>query len=126
LLRYASHAEFYSNHPIATSILNAYGKEVIKDAVTNYEEISGHGIMVTVEEKEILAGNYKLMDKEGIAFEQVETIGTVVHVAVDKKYMDKDGKFHLNKSGLVVYSNGEYYGLGELLGRFGYSVKKKK
>lgn len=52
-------------------------------------------------------------------------LAEVVSVAVDKKYMDKDGRFHLNKSGLIVYSHGEYYGLGELLGRFGYSVKKK-
>jgi flavin reductase (DIM6/NTAB) family NADH-FMN oxidoreductase RutF len=53
-------------------------------------------------------------------------LGEVVNVAVDKKYMDEKGKFHLNKSGLIVYSHGEYYGLGDLLGKFGYSVKKKK
>ena len=53
-------------------------------------------------------------------------LGEVVNVAVDKKFMDSKGKFHLNKSGLVVYSHGEYFGLGELLGKFGYSVKKKK
>ncbi|MDF2538169.1 MAG: flavin reductase domain protein FMN-binding [Herbinix sp.] len=53
-------------------------------------------------------------------------LGEVESVVVDKKYMDSAGKFHLNKSGLIVYSHGEYYGLGELLGKFGYSVKKKK
>lgn len=52
-------------------------------------------------------------------------LAEVVSVAVDKKYMDVKGRFHLNKSGLVVYSHGEYYGLGEMLGKFGYSVKKK-
>jgi flavin reductase (DIM6/NTAB) family NADH-FMN oxidoreductase RutF len=52
-------------------------------------------------------------------------LAEVVSVAVDKKLMDKNGRFHLNKSGLIVYSHGEYYGLGELIGRFGYSVKKK-
>ena len=51
-------------------------------------------------------------------------LAEVVSVAVDKKLMDKNGKFHLNQSGLIVYSHGEYYGLGELLGKFGYSVKK--
>ncbi len=86
LIAYAAHAESYSNHPIATSILNAYGKEIVKDSVENYEEISGHGVKVVVEGKEVLAGNYKLMDKEKISYEQVETIGTVVHVAVDKEY----------------------------------------
>jgi flavin reductase (DIM6/NTAB) family NADH-FMN oxidoreductase RutF len=53
-------------------------------------------------------------------------IGEVVGVTVDKRLMDEKGRFHLNKSGLIVYSHGEYYALGELLGKFGYSVKKKK
>lgn len=52
-------------------------------------------------------------------------LAEVVNVAIDKKLMDDKGRFHLNKSGLIVYSHGEYYGLGELLGKFGYSVKKK-
>lgn len=86
LIAYAAYAESYSNHPIAISILKAYGKEIAKDTVQNYEEISGHGIKVIVDSKEILAGNYKLMDKENVSYEQVETIGTVVYVAVDKEY----------------------------------------
>ncbi|MBL4937029.1 cadmium-translocating P-type ATPase [Clostridium sp. YIM B02515] len=86
LIAYAAYAESYSNHPIATSILKAYGKEIVKDAVENYEEISGHGVKVIFEGREVLAGNYKLMDKEKITYSQVETIGTVVHVAVDKGY----------------------------------------
>lgn len=52
-------------------------------------------------------------------------LAEVVSVAVDKKFMDAKGRFDLNKSGLVVFSHGEYYALGELLGKFGYSVKKK-
>lgn len=86
LIAYAAYAESYSNHPIATSILTAYGREIVKDLIENYEEISGHGVKVVVKGKEVLAGNYKLMTKEKIAYEQVETIGTVVHVAVDKEY----------------------------------------
>lgn len=86
LIAYAAYAEGYSNHPIAISILKAYGKEIAKDTVQNYEEISGHGIKAIVDGKEILAGNHKLMDKENISYEQVETIGTVVYVAVDKEY----------------------------------------
>jgi len=53
-------------------------------------------------------------------------LAEVVSVAVDKKFIDEKGRFHLNKTGLIVYSHGEYYGLGELLGKFGYSVQKKK
>jgi len=86
LIAYAAFAENYSNHPIATSILKAYGKEIATDKVKNHEEISGHGVKVIVEGKEVLAGNYKLMNKENISYNQIETIGTVVHVAVDKKY----------------------------------------
>jgi len=52
-------------------------------------------------------------------------LAEVVNVIVDKKYMDSTGRFHLNQSDLVAYSHGEYYSLGEYLGKFGYSVKKK-
>nr|WP_097025476.1 heavy metal translocating P-type ATPase [Clostridium peptidivorans] len=86
LIGFAAYAESYSNHPIATSILSAYGKEIVKDAVENYEEISGHGVKVKALGKEVLAGSYKLMNKENIPYDQVETIGTVVHVAIDKEY----------------------------------------
>jgi Zn2+/Cd2+-exporting ATPase len=86
LMGFAAYAESYSNHPIATSILHAYGKEIVKDSLENYEEISGLGIKAVTLGKEVLAGNYKLMNKENIPYEQVETIGTVVHVAVDKEY----------------------------------------
>lgn len=86
LLKYAAFAESYSNHPIATSILNAYSKEVNRNEISNYEEISGHGIRVTVQGKEILVGNTKLMDKENIGYDKVDEIGTVVHVTLDKRY----------------------------------------
>lgn len=86
LIACAAYAENYSNHPIAVSILKAYGKEIDKDKIENYEEISGHGVKVIVEGKEVLAGNYKLMEKENIGYKQVETIGTIVHVAIERKY----------------------------------------
>lgn len=86
LLAYAAYAEAYSNHPIAVSILNAYGKEINKESITDYTEISGHGINAIIEAKEILAGNSKLMIRESIRFAEVESIGTIVHVAVDNDY----------------------------------------
>lgn len=86
LIACAAYAENYSNHPIATSILRAYGEEIIQDKIKDYEEISGHGVKVILEGKEVLAGNYKLMDNENIAYKEVETIGTVVHLAIEKKY----------------------------------------
>lgn len=53
-------------------------------------------------------------------------IAEVVGVSVDDEYIDETGKFNLNSTGLVAYSHGEYYGLGEKIGKFGYSVQKKK
>ena len=53
-------------------------------------------------------------------------IADVVGVQVDEKYMDETGKFNINDTGLVMYSHGEYFGLGEYLGKFGYSIKKNK
>lgn len=53
-------------------------------------------------------------------------LAEIVGVTIDEKYMDENGKFHLNDAGLVSYSHGEYYELGKKLGTFGYSVKKGK
>ena len=53
-------------------------------------------------------------------------VAEVAGVDIDSNYLDEKGKFQLNKSGLMVYSHGEYFGLGKKLGSFGYSVRKKK
>ena len=53
-------------------------------------------------------------------------LGEVTGVIIDDRYMDETGRFNLSKAGLAVYSHGEYYGLGEKSGRFGYSVSRKK
>lgn len=86
LLEYAAFAEVYSNHPIAQSIRKAYGKSIDEKIIDDYNEISGHGTVVKVQGKEIFAGNAKLMRKENIEFKQPETVGTLVHVAIDGKY----------------------------------------
>ena len=86
LLEYAAYAESYSNHPIALSIVNAYGRSIDKNKLSDYEEIPGHGIKVKVDGKLVLAGNIKLMEKEDMDCENTEEAGTVVHVAVDGKY----------------------------------------
>jgi len=86
LLEYAAFAESYSNHPIAVSILRAYGKDVNKVEIESYEEISGHGVKTKIRDKTVLAGSAKLMEKENISFEEAEAFGTIVHIAVDGKY----------------------------------------
>lgn len=86
LLEYAAYAESYSNHPIAISIIKAYGKEIDKSEISDYDEISGHGIKVTIKGMLVLAGNTKLMVKENISYQDADEIGTVVHMAIDGKY----------------------------------------
>jgi Cd2+/Zn2+-exporting ATPase len=86
LLEYAAYAESYSNHPIALSIMSAYNAEIDKNKIENYQEIAGHGIKVNIDGKEVLAGNTKLLISENINYTNNEAIGTVVYVAIDKKY----------------------------------------
>ncbi|KNF08190.1 copper-exporting P-type ATPase A [Gottschalkia purinilytica] len=86
LLRLSAIAEVHSNHPIAKSIKEEYGKEIKEDIIESYEEISGHGIKVKIEGKEVLVGNSKLMTREKIDFEKVKTDGTIVYVAIDGNF----------------------------------------
>nr|WP_256718149.1 heavy metal translocating P-type ATPase [Paenibacillus borealis] len=86
LLRLAAYAESHSPHPIAESIRSAYGADIPGEAIADYNEISGHGIAVTVEGRAVLAGNARLMEREGISSGTPEVSGTIVHIAVDKQY----------------------------------------
>lgn len=86
LLELTAYAESYSNHPISSSLKQAYGKEIDNGRISNVEEISGHGVIATVDGKKVMAGNIKLMKKKNIAYFDGELIGTVVHVAVDNQY----------------------------------------
>jgi len=86
VLQYAAYAEFYSNHPIAQSIIKAYGQKVNKDEIEGFNELSGHGIKVKYQGKEILAGNAKLMKREGVSFKEWKEGGTVVYIAVDGQF----------------------------------------
>ncbi|WP_241781695.1 heavy metal translocating P-type ATPase [Paenibacillus sp. DMB5] len=86
LLRTAAYAESHSSHPIAESVRAAYGQAIDMDIAEDYDEISGHGISVTVEGKAVLAGNARLMEREGITASVPVQNGTVVHLAVDQRY----------------------------------------
>lgn len=86
LLRVAAYAESHSSHPIAESVRSAYGKEIPGGSIADYNEISGHGIAVTVDGQAVLAGNARLMEREGITGWNPDLQGTVVHVAVNRKY----------------------------------------
>jgi Zn2+/Cd2+-exporting ATPase len=86
LLTIAALAESQSNHPVARSILEAYDGAIAKSDVTDYEEIPGHGISSKVREMSVLAGNDRLLHRENIEHDTCNVEGTVVHLAVDKKY----------------------------------------
>lgn len=86
LLEVTAYSEHYSNHPIAISIKNAYGREIDEEKIINTNEIPGFGIMAKIENKEILVGNEKLMNENKISFSKCDSIGTILYVAIDKKY----------------------------------------
>jgi Cd2+/Zn2+-exporting ATPase len=86
LMSFAARAESGSNHPVAMSILKAWGKPLSSDSVSDYEEIAGHGVRVRVDGRDVVAGNAKMFDASGIAHALPETRGTVVYVAVDGRF----------------------------------------
>lgn len=86
LIKIAAISESLSNHPIAQSIIKEYGKEIDSNELSDYEEISGHGIKVTINNSQVLIGNYKLMEKFKIKYNNINSIGTIVHVAINNEY----------------------------------------
>lgn len=87
LLELTAHAESYSNHPISFSLRRAYSKEIDNGRISDVEEISGHGVIATVDGKKVMVGNIKLMKMMDIPYFKGELIGTIVHVAVNNKYI---------------------------------------
>ena len=86
LLEITAIGESNSNHPIALSIANAYGKEINKNEIESYKEVAGHGVEAIIKGKKVLLGNSKLMKSNNISYDEVDTIGTIVHIAIDGEY----------------------------------------
>ena len=86
LLEYAALAESASSHPISKSIQRAYGGEIDSSRVKEIREISGNGVIATVDGKEVAAGNDKLMESLGVPYINCHSAGTIIHMAVDRKY----------------------------------------
>ena len=87
LLEAAALAERHSGHPIAQSLRRALGGEIDPGRVTDVQEIPGHGVSALVDGRRVLAGNKKLMGREGVAFPPCGDVGTIVHVAREGKYL---------------------------------------
>ncbi len=86
LIEVAAMAESFSNHPIAISIIKEYGKEIDKEVIREYKEISGHGIKAVINNEEVLVGNSKLMNEFNILYNEVDSIGTVVYCAINGEF----------------------------------------
>ena len=87
LLEAAALAERHSGHPIAQSLRRALGGDIDPDRVTDVQEIPGHGVSALVDGRRVLAGNEKLMKREGIDSLPCDEVGTIVHVAREGKYL---------------------------------------
>ena len=83
LLELAARAEAFSNHPIALSVMQAFGGEIDRSGLFEYTELEGYGVSVKHDEKIILAGNKKLMEDRGIDFEESQESGTKVYAALE-------------------------------------------
>ena len=86
VLRFAALAEAHSNHPIAASIRAAYGRPVDGSGAIDSREIAGQGVIASVENRSVMAGNDRLLHENGIEHDTCVTEGTAVHVVVDGSY----------------------------------------
>ena len=127
LVEIAAYAECYSNHPISLSIKRAYGKQIDKSKIKSTEELSGRGIVAIINGKNVLVGNEKLLNENNIEFEKNNDVGTILYVAIDKKYVGniviadkikedaKDSIMSLKKSNIkqAVMLTGDRKAVGE-------------
>ncbi len=87
LIEISSYAESNSNHPISISLKKAYGKEIRKDRIADTQELTGLGIIAIIDGKEVIIGNEKLLKQENITYTKSEDIGTILYVAINKKFV---------------------------------------
>ena len=87
LVEYAALAESASSHPISKSLQKAYGKPIDRGRVKDIQEISGNGVIATVDGRQVAAGNDKLMDRLGVPYIPCHSTGTIIHIAIEGKYM---------------------------------------
>lgn len=129
LLKLAAYAEAYSNHPIAQSIRNAYGKEIDTKRLTKYEEVAGNGVRVYFDNDELMIGNYRFMEANNINLPSFNHIGSVVYVSKNKEYLgyliiddeiketSKEAIEQLKKQGVshIIMVSGDHQKAGEAL-----------
>ncbi len=87
LLEKTAYVESFSNHPIALSVVKEYNKSIKQEIVSDIKEVSGHGIKAKVNSDEVLVGNARLMERENISFEASSALGSILYIAINKKYV---------------------------------------
>ena len=87
LLRYAAYGEYFSNHPIGSSIREEFGEPIDQSKIADYQEIAGMGIRVKIDDKDVLLGNDSLMSKFQVEWKECHLVGTTVHIAIDGEYV---------------------------------------
>lgn len=86
LLMYGAYGEFLSNHPIAKSIVRKYNQEIDQSVISDFKEVAGKGIEVKINDKLVYLGNASYLESLGIEVIKPTTIGTIVHVAIERQY----------------------------------------
>ncbi len=86
LLKITAYSENYSNHPISLSVKKTYNKEIDEKQIVKTEEISGQGIIAKIGEQDVLVGNEKLMDENKIKYTKSNDVGTILYVAINRKF----------------------------------------
>lgn len=86
-LKYIAYSEYYSNHPIAKSIIKYYNKDINEKEIINQEELPGYGIKSNINNNEVLLGNSKLLKKYNITFKEENIHKTILYLSVNNKYM---------------------------------------
>ena len=87
MLEYIALSEIMSNHYIAKSIIDSVEKKLEKERIKSHSEISGRGIKANIDGKDVLVGNSKLMAENNIQVSEFNDVGTIVHLAINKKYI---------------------------------------
>ena len=87
LLEKTAYVESFSNHPIALSVVKEYNKSINQEIVSDIKEVSGHGIKAKVNSDEVLVGNARLLERENISFEASSALGSILYIAINKKYV---------------------------------------
>ncbi|WP_050635466.1 heavy metal translocating P-type ATPase [Candidatus Stoquefichus sp. SB1] len=86
LLMYGAYGEFYSNHPIAKSIVAKYAQNIDESQIRDFKEVAGKGIDVMIRQKHVVLGNASFFEELGIAVKEPQTVGTIVYVAIDGQF----------------------------------------